>query len=180
MELTGAQILIKSLEQEGVDTIFGYPGGVVLPIYDEIYKSNLRHILTRHEQGAVHAADAYARVTGRTGVCITTSGPGATNAVTGIANANMDSVPLVVFTGQVAMPLLGRIPFRKRILPDHLADYQAQLFGQRYERSGRLLKRFILRAPTSRPVVIDLPGIFLPIRPALIIPRRSTCGATGS
>jgi acetolactate synthase I/II/III large subunit len=97
MELTGAQILIKLLKEEGVKNIFGYPGGVVIDIYDELMKSDIRHILVRHEQGAVHAADGYARATGGVGVCLVTSGPGATNTVTGIASAYMDSIPVVVF-----------------------------------------------------------------------------------
>lgn len=113
MKLSGANILIKALKDEGVDTIFGYPGGAVLPIYDAIYDSDIRHILTRHEQGAAHAADGYARATGRPGVCLATSGPGATNLVTGIANAYMDSVPLVAFTGQVVTSLLGRDSFQE-------------------------------------------------------------------
>ncbi|MDD4748856.1 MAG: thiamine pyrophosphate-binding protein, partial [Methanosarcinaceae archaeon] len=98
-KVTGAKALIKCLEQEHVDTLFGYPGGALLPIYDELYDSDLRHILVRHEQAAAHAADGYARVTGKTGVCIATSGPGATNLVTGIATAYMDSVPIVALTG---------------------------------------------------------------------------------
>ncbi|MTI80808.1 MAG: biosynthetic-type acetolactate synthase large subunit [Firmicutes bacterium] len=113
MKLTGAQALIKAIQDEGVDTVFGYPGGQVLPIYDALYDSGLKHILCRHEQGAAHAADGYARATGRPGVCIATSGPGATNLVTGIANAYMDSVPLVAFTGQVPTPLLGRDSFQE-------------------------------------------------------------------
>jgi glyoxylate carboligase len=113
VKLKGAQILLQCLKEEGVDTIFGYPGGSVLPIYDAIYGSDIRHILVRHEQGAAHAADAYARVTGKTGVCIATSGPGATNLVTGIATANMDSVPMVCFTGQVASPLIGKDAFQE-------------------------------------------------------------------
>ncbi len=87
MKLTGAQILLKTLKDEGVDTIFGYPGGCVIDIYDELLRSDLRHIFVRHEQGAIHAADGYARASGRVGVCLVTSGPGATNTVTGIANA---------------------------------------------------------------------------------------------
>jgi acetolactate synthase-1/2/3 large subunit len=113
MKYKGAEVLLKALEAEGVDTIFGYPGGAVLPIYDALYDSNLNHILTRHEQGAAHAADGYARATGKPGVCLATSGPGATNLVTGIANAYMDSVPLVAITGQVATPLLGRDSFQE-------------------------------------------------------------------
>ncbi len=112
--ITGAEALVRSLEAEGVDLIFGYPGGVVLPIYDALYDAeNLKHILVRHEQGAVHAADGYARATGRPGVVIVTSGPGATNTVTGIANAYMDSIPLVVFTGQVATSVIGTDAFQE-------------------------------------------------------------------
>ncbi len=115
MLLTGAEILIKSLLDEGVDTIFGYPGGAVLNIYDEIYKykDKIRHILTAHEQNAAHAADGYARSTGKVGVCLATSGPGATNLVTGIATAYMDSVPMVAITGNVTRPLLGKDSFQE-------------------------------------------------------------------
>ncbi|MBN2284678.1 MAG: biosynthetic-type acetolactate synthase large subunit [Deltaproteobacteria bacterium] len=113
MKLKGAQIFIRSLIAEDVDTIFGYPGGAVLDIYDEIFKERLRHILVRHEQGGVHAADGYARATGRVGVCLVTSGPGATNTVTGIATAYMDSIPMVVFTGQVATPYIGTDAFQE-------------------------------------------------------------------
>jgi len=113
MKLKGTQILLAALEAEKVDIIFGYPGGSVLDIYDQLYKSKLRHILVRHEQGAVHAADGYARATGKVGVCLVTSGPGATNTVTGIATANMDSIPLVVFTGQVPTGLIGNDAFQE-------------------------------------------------------------------
>ena len=115
MLLTGAEILIKSLIDENVETIFGYPGGAVLNIYDEIYKykDTLHHVLTCHEQGAAHAADGYARATGKVGVCIATSGPGATNLVTGIATAYMDSVPMVAITGNVTTPLLGKDSFQE-------------------------------------------------------------------
>ena len=115
MLLTGAEILIKSLLDEGVETIFGYPGGAVLNIYDELYKykDKVRHVLTCHEQGAAHAADGYARATGKVGVCLATSGPGATNLVTGIATAYMDSIPMVAITGNVAKPLLGKDSFQE-------------------------------------------------------------------
>jgi acetolactate synthase-1/2/3 large subunit len=115
MLLTGAEILIKSLLDEGVETIFGYPGGAVLNIYDELYKykDQLHHVLTCHEQGASHAADGYARATGKVGVCLATSGPGATNLVTGIATAYMDSIPMVAITGNVAKPLLGKDSFQE-------------------------------------------------------------------
>ena len=113
MELTGAQILIKMLQEEGVKTIFGYPGGVVIDIFDELAKSDIHHVLVRHEQGAVHAADGYARATGGVGVCLVTSGPGATNTVTGIASAYMDSIPVVIFTGQVPVALIGNDAFQE-------------------------------------------------------------------
>ncbi len=113
MELTGAQILMKVLQEEGVDTIFGYPGGAAIDIYDELFKTDIKHILGRHEQGAVHAADGYARACGKVGVCLVTSGPGATNTVTGIASANMDSIPLVVITGQVPSHLIGNDAFQE-------------------------------------------------------------------
>ncbi|HOQ06499.1 MAG TPA: biosynthetic-type acetolactate synthase large subunit [Clostridiales bacterium] len=115
MRLTGAEILVECLKEQGVDTVFGFPGGAVLNIYDALYKAQdeIRHILTSHEQGAAHAADGYARATGRTGVCIATSGPGATNLVTGIATAYMDSVPMVAITGQVATTLLGKDSFQE-------------------------------------------------------------------
>ena len=113
MELTGAQALLESLRQEGVETIFGYPGGVLLPIYDCFPNCGIRHILVRHEQGAAHAADGYARASGKVGVCMATSGPGATNLVTGLATANMDSVPIVAITGQVPTAAVGKDSFQE-------------------------------------------------------------------
>lgn len=115
MQLTGAQIVIECLKEQGVDTVFGYPGGTILNIYDELYKHNgeIRHILTSHEQGAAHAADGYARATGKVGVCMATSGPGATNIVTGIATAYMDSVPVVAITCNVGVSLLGKDSFQE-------------------------------------------------------------------
>ncbi len=115
MEYTGAEIVLNCLKEQGVNTIFGYPGGAVIPLYDALfnYHQDFLHVLTCHEQGAVHAADGYARSTGKAGVCFATSGPGATNTVTGIATAYMDSVPLVVFTGQVPQSLLGRDSFQE-------------------------------------------------------------------
>lgn len=115
MQLTGAQIVIECLKEQGVDTVFGYPGGSILNVYDELYKhrDEITHILTSHEQGAAHAADGYARATGRVGVCFATSGPGATNLVTGIATAYMDSIPLVAITCNVTVPLLGRDSFQE-------------------------------------------------------------------
>ena len=115
MQLTGAQIVIECLKEQGVDTVFGYPGGAILNVYDELYKhkNEIRHVLTSHEQGASHAADGYARSTGKVGVCMATSGPGATNLVTGIATAYMDSVPMVAITCNVTLPLLGKDSFQE-------------------------------------------------------------------
>ncbi|MHA1523310.1 MAG: thiamine pyrophosphate-binding protein, partial [Alphaproteobacteria bacterium] len=113
-EMSGAQIVIKALVDQGVDVIFGYPGGAVLPIYDELFQqTDIRHILVRHEQGAVHAAEGYARSTGKPGVVLVTSGPGATNAVTGLTDALLDSIPIVCLTGQVASPLIGSDAFQE-------------------------------------------------------------------
>ena len=115
MQLTGAEIVVECLKEQGVDTVFGYPGGTILNIYDALYKhqNEIRHILTSHEQGAAHAADGYARATGKVGVCMATSGPGATNLVTGIATAYMDSVPIVAITANVTLPLLGKDTFQE-------------------------------------------------------------------
>lgn len=115
MQLTGSQIIIECLKEQGVDTVFGYPGGAILNVYDELYKHSdeITHILTSHEQGASHAADGYARATGKVGVCFATSGPGATNLVTGIATAYMDSVPMVAITCNVGVPLLGKDSFQE-------------------------------------------------------------------
>ncbi|MEL7415478.1 MAG: thiamine pyrophosphate-binding protein, partial [Pseudomonadota bacterium] len=112
--MTGAQIVVKALKDQGVDTVFGYPGGAVLPIYDEIFQQNdIRHILVRHEQGATHAAEGYARSTGKPGVVLVTSGPGATNAVTGLTDALMDSIPMIVLTGQVPTFMIGNDAFQE-------------------------------------------------------------------
>ena len=113
MELSGAQILLESLRKEGVDVVFGFPGGAVIDIYDHLPDYPIKHVLVRHEQGAIHAADGYARASGKVGVCLVTSGPGATNTVTGIATAYMDSIPVVIFTGQVPTPLIGNDAFQE-------------------------------------------------------------------
>src|SRR4030042_4489819 len=114
-KITGSEALLLSLLEEGVDTIFGYPGGAIMPVYDLLYdyKDKLNHILVRHEQGAAHAAQGYARVTGKTGICLVTSGPGATNLVTGLADAMIDSTPIICITGQVSSPLLGSDAFQE-------------------------------------------------------------------
>lgn len=115
MILNGSEIIVECLKEQGVDTVFGYPGGAILNVYDALYKHSdeITHILTSHEQGASHAADGYARATGKVGVCFATSGPGATNLVTGIATAMMDSIPIVAITCNVTLPLLGRDSFQE-------------------------------------------------------------------
>ena len=112
-KIKGTQAIIKCLQEEGVEVIFGYPGGAVIELYDELCKSDIRHILVRHEQGAVHAADGYARASGKVGVALLTSGPGATNGVTAIATAYCDSIPVVVLTGQVPRALIGNDAFQE-------------------------------------------------------------------
>ena len=115
MQLNGSEIVVACLKEQGVDTVFGYPGGTILNVYDALYKHSdeIRHVLTSHEQGAAHAADGYARATGKVGVCMATSGPGATNLVTGIATAYMDSIPIVAITANVALPSLGKDSFQE-------------------------------------------------------------------
>jgi acetolactate synthase-1/2/3 large subunit len=160
MRFSGAKSLIKSLQKEGVDTIFGYPGGQVLPIYDELYDSEIRHILVRHEQAAAHAADGYSRATGRTGVCLATSGPGATNLVTGIATAYMDSIPLVALTGQVPTPLIGNDAFQEAditgiTIPITKHNYLIKTASE----LPKIIKEAFHIASTGRPgpVLVDIP-----------------------
>ena len=158
--LKGATILLEALEKEGVDLIFGYPGGVLLPLYDALIDSPIRHILPRHEQGGVHAADGYARVTGKVGVCLATSGPGATNLVTGIANAYMDSIPLVVLTGQVVTSLLGTDSFQEADITGITTPITKHSYLVKDAREiPRIVKEAFYLAGTGRPgpVLIDLP-----------------------
>ena len=157
---TGAKILVESLQREGTEIIFGYPGGVVLPIYDELYNSSLRHILVRHEQAAAHAADGYARASGRVGVCLATSGPGACNLVTGIATAYMDSVPIVALTGQVPTNLLGNDAFQESditgiTMPITKHNYLVKSAGD----LRRVIQEAFYIAGTGRqgPVLVDIP-----------------------
>jgi len=160
MKLKGAQILIQALKQEGVDVIFGYPGGAVIDIYDELYKEKVRHILVRHEQGAVHAADGYARATGKVGCVIVTSGPGASNTVTGIATAYMDSIPLVVFTGQVPTALIGTDAFQEvDIVGITRPCTKHNFLVKRVDDLGKTIHEAFHIARTGRPgpVVVDLP-----------------------
>ena len=160
MKITGAEVIIKALEQEGVEVIFGYPGGAVIPIYDKLYDSSIKHVLVRHEQAAAHAADGYARATGRTGVVIATSGPGATNLVTGIANAWMDSIPMVVFTGQVALPAIGRDSFQEAdITGITLPIVKHSYLVRDVNKLASTIKAAFQLASTGRrgPVLIDIP-----------------------
>ncbi|WP_292368635.1 biosynthetic-type acetolactate synthase large subunit [Methanoregula sp. UBA64] len=157
---TGAKLLIESLQREGVDTIFGYPGGSVLPIYDELYDSPLRHILVRHEQAAAHAADGYARASGRVGVCLATSGPGACNLVTGIATAYMDSVPIVALTGQVPTTMLGNDAFQESDIQGITMPVTKHNYLVKDTTDiPRVVKEAFYIAGTGRqgPVLIDLP-----------------------
>ena len=160
MKVTGAQVLFNALEQENVDTIFGFPGGAVLDIFDELYRRKIRNILVRHEQGAIHAADGYARASGKVGVCLVTSGPGATNTVTGIANAFMDSIPVVVLTGQVATSLIGGDAFQEVDITGITRPCTKHNFlVRRIEDLGRTVREAFYIARTGRPgpVLIDIP-----------------------
>ena len=157
---TGAKILVESLQREGVDILFGYPGGVVLPIYDELYDSSLKHLLVRHEQAAAHAADGYARASGKVGACLATSGPGACNLVTGIATAYMDSVPIVAITGQVPTNLLGNDAFQESditgiTMPVTKHNYLVKSASD----LSRVIREAFYIAGTGRPgpVLVDIP-----------------------
>jgi acetolactate synthase-1/2/3 large subunit len=160
VRLKGTDIFIKYLKEEGVEVIFGYPGGSALPIYDALYDADIRHVLVRHEQGAAHAADAYARATGKVGVCLATSGPGATNLVTGIANAYMDSVPMVAFTGQVAVSMIGKDAFQEVDITGITLPITKHNYLVKDTRDlARVIKEAFFIARTNRPgpVLVDLP-----------------------
>ncbi|MCK9632033.1 MAG: biosynthetic-type acetolactate synthase large subunit [Methanoregula sp.] len=157
---TGAKILVESLQREGTEIVFGYPGGQILPVYDELYDSSLRHILVRHEQAAAHAADGYARASGRVGVCIATSGPGACNLVTGIATAYMDSVPVVAITGQVPTSMLGNDAFQESdITGITMPVTKHNYLVKKTDEISRTVQEAFYIAGTGRPgpVLIDLP-----------------------
>ena len=157
--MNGARAVLESLKKEKVEVVFGYPGGAVLTLYDELYKMKFPHILAKHEQGAVHAADGYARATGRVGVCFATSGPGGTNLVTGIATANMDSVPLVCFTGQVGNPYIGKDSFQEADICGITTPITKHNYlVKRAADLPRVIKEafFIARTGRPGPVVIDI------------------------
>ncbi|HPN29947.1 MAG TPA: biosynthetic-type acetolactate synthase large subunit [bacterium] len=160
MKLSGAQIVVKILKEEGVDVVFGYPGGVLIPLYDVLYDADIKHILPRHEQAGAHAADGYARASGKVGVCIGTSGPGATNLVTGIATAYMDSIPIVAITGQVQTSLIGGDAFQE----SDITGITRPITKHNYlvkdvQDLPRILKEAFHIARTGRPgpVLVDLP-----------------------
>ncbi len=160
MPITGAEILVKALHEEGADLIFGYPGGVLLGIYDKLFDADLLHVLPRHEQGGIHAAEGFARATGKVGVCFGTSGPGATNLVTGIANAYMDSIPLVVFTGQVSTNLIGGDAFQEADIVGITRPIvkHSYLVNDVREMAATIKEAFyIARTGRPGPVVVDLP-----------------------
>jgi len=176
VELTGSEILVRCLQEEGVQYLFGYPGGAVLPIYDTLYQQDkVQHILVRHEQAATHAADGYARATGRPGVVLVTSGPGATNAVTGIATAYMDSIPMVVFTGQVPTPLIGNDAFQE---VDNVGITRPcvkhNFLVKRVEDLALTIKKAFYVATTGRPgpVVVDVPKDVSTQRTLFSYPKR--------
>src|SRR6201984_2534981 len=181
----GSQIVLECVRAEGVDLVFGYPGGAIMPLYDALEGSGVRHILTRHEQGAVFAAEGYARSTGRVGVAIATSGPGATNLVTGIADAKMDSVPLVAITGQVRTPLIGTDAFQETDV------FGLTLSLTKWSRLVRTIEEIPAvvaeafhwaRSGRPGPVMIDIPTDFLKAKmefsgPVKFTPTARHCGA---
>ncbi len=185
MHITGAEIVIECLKEQGVDTVFGYPGGAILNVYDALYKhsNEIRHILTSHEQGASHAADGYARATGRAGVCFATSGPGATNLVTGIATAYMDSIPVVAITCNVAVPLLGKDSFQEI----DIAGITMPITKHNYivkdiTKLAETIRKAFRIAQTGRPgpVLIDIPKDitgektdYMPVKAEPVLPDRA-------
>ena len=182
MQLTGAEIVIECLKEQGVDTVFGYPGGTILNIYDELYKhqEEIHHVLTSHEQGAAHAADGYARSTGKVGVCLATSGPGATNLVTGIATAYMDSIPVVAITCNVGLPLLGKDSFQEVDIAGVVMPITKHSFIVKdVTKLAKTIRRAFVIAKSGRPgpVLVDITKDvtanmteFLPYKPKPVKP----------
>ncbi len=185
MQLTGAEIIVECLKEQGIDTVFGYPGGAILNVYDALYeyRNEIKHVLTSHEQGASHAADGYARATGKVGVCLATSGPGATNLVTGIATAYMDSVPMVAITCNVGRSLLGKDSFQEVdiagiVMPVTKHSYIVKDIAKL---SDTMRKAFyIAKSGRPGPVLVDVTKDvtaakydYQPRRPATINPETS-------
>jgi len=161
MKITGSRILVECLKIEEVEVLFGYPGGTIMPFYDALYdEKDIKHILTRHEQGAAHAADGYARSTGKVGVCVATSGPGATNLISGIATASMDSVPMVAITGQVPTKLIGTDAFQEADITGITAPITKHNYLVKDVNDlAHIVKEAFYIARTGRPgpVLIDIP-----------------------
>ena len=175
MKLTGAQIFFECLKAEGVEVIFGLPGGVLLDLYDEMPKHDIRHILVRHEQGATHMADGYARATGRVGVCLVTSGPGATNTVTGIATAYMDSIPIVVFTGQVPTALIGNDAFQEADIVGITRPCTKHNYLVKDVRDlARIIREafYLARSGRPGPILVDLPKDVINAKAEYKMPKK--------
>jgi len=176
VKMTGAEIFVKALADLGVDVVFGYPGGAVLHIYDELFKNTkVRHYLTRHEQGAVHMADGYARASGKTGVCLVTSGPGATNTVTGIATAYMDSIPIVVFSGQVPTLMIGNDAFQEADIVGITRPCTKHNYLVKEAKDlARIMKEAFYIASTGRPgpVLVDIPKDILMASSEYALPKE--------
>ena len=187
MQLTGSEIVIECLKEQGVDTVFGYPGGAILNVYDELYKhqSEIKHILTSHEQGAAHAADGYARATGKVGVCLATSGPGATNLVTGIATAYMDSIPIVAITCNVGVSLLGKDSFQEiDITGITLPITKHNFIVKDVNNLAATIRKAFAIAKKGRPgpVLIDIPkdvtankAEYVKEKPVVVEPSQNIC-----
>jgi len=182
MELTGAEIVVKCLQAEGVEYVFGYPGGAVLFIYDELFKQDkVKHILVRHEQGATHAADGYSRSSDKVGVALVTSGPGVTNAVTGIATAYMDSIPMVIITGQVPTHAIGLDAFQECDTVGITRPCVKHNFLVKDVKDLALtIKKAFYLAKTGRPgpVLVDIPKDVTSAKCPFEYPRRSRCAPT--
>ena len=182
---TGGQIVCEGLLKQGVDTVFGIPGGAILPLYGSLSKyPDLRHILVRHEQGASHAADGYARITGKAGVCFATSGPGATNLITGLATAMMDSSPVVAITGQVARPGIGKDSFQETDITGATLPVTKHSYLVMDPRDlAKVIKEAFYIATTGRPgpVLIDVPrDVFADPKDVTVISETALCSPLGS
>ncbi|MGE4264206.1 MAG: biosynthetic-type acetolactate synthase large subunit [Desulfovibrio sp.] len=177
MELSGAQILLECLKREGVEVVFGFPGGAVIDIYNELPNASFKHVLVRHEQGAIHAADGYARASGKVGVCLVTSGPGATNTVTGIATAYMDSIPVVILTGQVPTPLIGNDAFQEvDIVGITRPCTKHNYLVKNVNDLAHVIRQafFLARSGRPGPVLVDLPKDIMQVRTKFVWPENVT------
>lgn len=179
--ISAAEAMVKCLEKEGIKTVFGYPGAAICPFYDALADSGIRHVLVRQEQNGGHAANGYARITGKPAVCIATSGPGATNLITAIATAYMDSIPVVAITGQVNSDLLGRDVFQEADITGAVESFVKHSYlVKNAEDIPRIFKEAFYIAGSGRPgpVLIDVPRMFRRFRSRLIIRNPSPSGVT--